>query len=152
MSYLENRSRFFNSVIRYNSHILLEISILLCLYTYSLISQLQRMIIIIIFSQVVARLQESQCGHNTVMKDMCVDCGADLRKYVIEYIFLLKPPHMSVWLTFFPVWIREIIHFLVRRDILYEALFSYRLWMHEDEKIARYTPLGEGGFWEVTVI
>ncbi|XP_065676394.1 RNA polymerase II subunit A C-terminal domain phosphatase isoform X2 [Hydra vulgaris] len=30
--------------------------------------------------QVVARLIQQDCEHNTLMKDMCCDCGADLRK------------------------------------------------------------------------
>ncbi|XP_057290991.1 RNA polymerase II subunit A C-terminal domain phosphatase-like isoform X2 [Hydractinia symbiolongicarpus] len=30
--------------------------------------------------QVVIRLQEETCVHSTIMKDMCCDCGADLRK------------------------------------------------------------------------
>lgn len=32
------------------------------------------------FRKPVARLQEEQCKHNMVMKEMCCDCGADLRK------------------------------------------------------------------------
>lgn len=34
----------------------------------------------ILKGKVVARIQEEKCEHNTIMKEMCCDCGADLRK------------------------------------------------------------------------